>query len=219
VVGTADLVHAAFAGKAQGLWRQASFSVHSQIVEGPGFWQTAEIEEVPALVAATLGVVVVVGGPQYRAGSHRQFVLLCRALAAAGVATLRFDYRGMGDSSGEHRDFNDASADIAAAIDALQRHLPSVTRVCLWGLCDGASAALLYCQDTGDRRVSGQPLGPLRRKPGAGPGQTLLWAAAAASAKGILGQTAQRPGGGCRKVRWSRPGTFGCRAGAHPHRA
>jgi dipeptidyl aminopeptidase/acylaminoacyl peptidase len=33
---------------------------------------------------AQTGVVVVVGGPQYRVGSHRQFVLLSRELAAAG---------------------------------------------------------------------------------------------------------------------------------------
>ncbi|HBZ05431.1 MAG TPA: hydrolase 1, exosortase A system-associated, partial [Massilia sp.] len=30
------------------------------------------------------GVLIVVGGPQYRAGSHRQFTLLARDLAAAG---------------------------------------------------------------------------------------------------------------------------------------
>ena len=47
-----------------------------------------------------LGVIVVVGGPQYRAGSHRQFVLLARALADAGHAVLRLDVRGMGDSTG-----------------------------------------------------------------------------------------------------------------------
>ena len=57
VLGTADLVHAAIAAKAQDLWRQAGCSIHSQIVEGPGFWQTAEIEEVPALVDATLAAL------------------------------------------------------------------------------------------------------------------------------------------------------------------
>ena len=57
VVGTANLVHAAIAAKAQDLWRQAGFSIHSQIVEGPGFWQTAEIEELPALVDATLATL------------------------------------------------------------------------------------------------------------------------------------------------------------------
>ena len=39
--------------------------------------------------AATTGVVIVVGGPQYRVGSHRQFVLLARDLAEAGYAVLR----------------------------------------------------------------------------------------------------------------------------------
>ena len=106
-------------------------------------------------VAASTGVIVIVGGPQYRVGSHRQFVLLSRALVSAGYPVLRFDYRGMGDSTGAQRDFTMVSADIAAAINTLQSRLPSVQRVALWGLCDGASAALLYCHDTSDARVSG----------------------------------------------------------------
>ncbi len=108
----------------------------------------------PETPAAT-GVIVIVGGPQYRVGSHRQFVLLSRRLAAAGYAVLRFDYRGMGDSEGQQRDFQAVSADIAAAINLLQERMPAVKQVALWGLCDGASAALLYCFETNDARVSG----------------------------------------------------------------
>jgi uncharacterized protein len=101
-----------------------------------------------------VGVVVVVGGPQYRVGSHRQFVSLARKLAAAGVAVLRFDYRGMGDSTGAGRSFDDVVPDIAAAIDTLAT-VGSIRRIVLWGLCDAASAALLYCQSTRDTRVAG----------------------------------------------------------------
>ncbi|MBX3638143.1 MAG: hydrolase 1, exosortase A system-associated [Rubrivivax sp.] len=102
-----------------------------------------------------LGVVVIVGGPQYRAGSHRQFVHLARRMAAAGHAVLRFDVRGMGDSTGSQRHFEHLGADIGAAIDALQRQEPGVRRVVLWGLCDGASAALLYLHERPDPRVAG----------------------------------------------------------------
>ena len=101
------------------------------------------------------GLLVIVGGPQYRAGSHRQFVALARRAAAAGVTALRFDYRGMGDSSGAPVGFEGADDDVRAAIDALMRHSPSVRRIHLWGLCDGASAALMYLQRTGDPRVAG----------------------------------------------------------------
>ena len=104
---------------------------------------------------AQTGVVVIVGGPQYRVGSHRQFVLLSRALATAGYAVLRFDYRGMGNSEGEQRDFESVSADVGAAIDSLQERVPSIKNVVLWGLCDAASSALLYCHDTQDPRVQG----------------------------------------------------------------
>lgn len=107
---------------------------------------------------AEVGVVVVVGGPQYRAGSHRQFVQLARALAAQGVACLRFDARGMGDSEGRFTSFEQLGPDIAAAIDTLLAEAPAVKRVVLWGLCDGASAALLYLHERPDPRVAGLAL-------------------------------------------------------------
>ncbi len=104
---------------------------------------------------ANLGLVVVVGGPQYRVGSHRQFVLLARCLASAGYAVLRFDYRGMGDSSGEARNFDDVHEDITLAMDALQAQCPDVKRIVLWGLCDGASAVLLQGSKSADARTVG----------------------------------------------------------------
>ena len=102
-----------------------------------------------------IAVLVIVGGPQYRAGSHRQFVLLARRLAEQGFAVLRFDSRGMGDSSGAQRGFESLSPDIGAAVDELHRLCPTLSKVVLWGLCDGASAALLYCHETHDARIGG----------------------------------------------------------------
>ena len=111
------------------------------------------IVSVPAdNVAASIGVVVVVGGPQYRAGSHRQFALLARELARAGIPVFRFDYRGMGDSEGEPRTFEAIDGDLGAAVRALQRE-SGVARVVFWGLCDGASAAFMYPAD--DPRIAG----------------------------------------------------------------
>lgn len=97
----------------------------------------------PSVEPSETGFLVVVGGPQYRAGSHRQFVTLSRRLAAAGHPSLRFDMRGMGDSDGDLRSFEDLSDDIAAAQDALVRSA-GVRRVVLFGLCDGASAILIH---------------------------------------------------------------------------
>ena len=106
-------------------------------------------------VSGQTGVIVLVGGPQYRAGSHRQFVLLSRALAEAGFAVLRMDFRGMGDSDGEPYQFTNVSTDIACAISAFLTQVPTLRHIVLWGLCDGASAALLYLHDTKDARVVG----------------------------------------------------------------
>jgi exosortase A-associated hydrolase 1 len=111
------------------------------------------ILHLPPAQREKVGVLVVVGGPQYRVGSHRQFTLMARDLAAAGYPTLRFDYRGMGDSSGDARTFEAVDADIRAAIDEFMRAVPGMGSVVLWGLCDAASAVLMYCG--GDPRVAG----------------------------------------------------------------
>jgi len=99
------------------------------------------------------GMVIVVGGPQYRVGSHRQFILLARFLAESGVPVLRFDHRGIGDSDGLFLGFEQIDDDLAVAIDALMLHVPSIKEVVLWGLCDAASAILLYAHT--DPRVTG----------------------------------------------------------------
>src|SRR3546814_10563479 len=83
--------------------------------------------------AARRGVLIVVGGPQYLAGSHRQLLLIARLLAEQGYPVLRFDHRGIGDSDGPYLGFEALDADIAAAIDAFVAHCPQVEEVVLWG--------------------------------------------------------------------------------------
>ena len=111
------------------------------------------ILSLPTTTEITRAIVMLVGGTQYRTGSHRQFTLLARHFAASGIAVLRFDRRGTGDSEGQPRDFEHASDDIRSAIDALLPAVPQLRELVLWGLCDGASAALLYSRS--DRRVTG----------------------------------------------------------------
>lgn len=106
----------------------------------------------PGQAGARQGVVIVVGGPQYRVGSHRQFVIMARALAVAGTPVFRFDYRGMGDSTGEIRSFERVESDIRAAVDSMIEEHPEIEQVVLLGLCDAASAILMYLPS--DSRIS-----------------------------------------------------------------
>lgn len=105
--------------------------------------------------AGSTGLLIVVGGPQYRVGSHRQFVKMCRAAAANEIPAFRFDVAGMGDSTGEPAPFYQQAADIHAAINQFFVLQPQLTSVVLWGLCDGASAILLALRQKADPRVSG----------------------------------------------------------------
>lgn len=102
--------------------------------------------------ALQTAVLIVVGGPQYRVGSHRQFLQLSRYLASQGIASLRFDYRGMGDSEGQKQSFDAICEDLKVACDALAAQ-KGITEIIIWGLCDAASAAMIYAPK--DPRIAG----------------------------------------------------------------
>ncbi len=101
-----------------------------------GIWHCGALE-----VKAT--IVMIVGGPQYRVGSHRLYVEIARVLASLGVSVLRFDCRGMGDSDGIFTSFESVEDDIRCAVDTASQANRG-GQVVLFGLCDGASAAALY---------------------------------------------------------------------------
>lgn len=97
----------------------------------------------PSGEPAPHGLLILVGGPQYRIGAHRQYVHLARAAAAAGIPVMRFDWRGVGDSEGQYPGFQHLKPDMDAAIAEFRRRMPQLRGVVLWGLCEGASAILL----------------------------------------------------------------------------
>lgn len=99
-------------------------------------------------------VIIVVGGPQTRVGSHRQFVLLAREYAKKGVDVFRFDYSGAGDSEGEIKSFSALSDDISGAVQALLSQNKQLKSISLWGLCDAASAILIYLANNNDPRIT-----------------------------------------------------------------
>jgi len=67
------------------------------------------------------GVVLLHGFTGHKIEAHRLFVELARSLSAAGLAALRFDFRGSGDSEGAFQDMTVAGevSDAMAAIHFL----------------------------------------------------------------------------------------------------
>lgn len=91
----------------------------------------------------------------HRAGHHRMFVTLSRALAAAGYQVLRFDLSGIGDSESRIDGLSPLDgtlADIREAIEWLVT-ARAARRFILLGLCSGADHALVY--GSSDPRVVG----------------------------------------------------------------
>ena len=89
-------------------------------------------------------IIMITGGPQVRAGSHRLYVQLSRFLCEHNWPSLRFDYEGMGDSEGDFVGFQYTESSITAAMNFLQNKFKSKLNFIIWSLCDGATAATLY---------------------------------------------------------------------------
>lgn len=89
-----------------------------------------------------VGVLIVSGGNEVRAGAHRGMALLAARLAAAGIPVFRYDRRGVGDSTGVNTGNAHAEADLAAAL-ATFRAEGGVDRVLGFGNCDAATLLAL----------------------------------------------------------------------------
>jgi len=92
---------------------------------------------------SSTGLVILNGGPQYRVGPHRQYLQLARRASEIGISCFRFDWAGEGDSEGIGTGIQDRRGQLSAAVQAFRDTEPHVEQIVFYGLCEGASIALL----------------------------------------------------------------------------
>lgn len=93
--------------------------------------------------AGTSGLLIVSGGNELRSGAWSGQAQLAARVAREGFPVMRFDRRGVGDSSGPNGEFRSSAPDISAALAAFRAECPQLARIVGHGNCDGASALML----------------------------------------------------------------------------
>jgi pimeloyl-ACP methyl ester carboxylesterase len=89
------------------------------------------------------GIVLVHGWSGYRSGPHGVLTFLGRELAAAGYPTLRFDFRGRGESGGDGLQSTLVTmADDVVAASAWMATRCGVKRLVYVGLCSGGNVTI-----------------------------------------------------------------------------
>src|SRR5690606_14803548 len=104
---------------------------------------------------AAVGLVVPSAGLLHRVGPHRMHVRLARPAAARGLAAVRFDLPGIGDSLHSPGRGTYAAQELQAAqaaMDLLEQE-SGASRFVAAGLCSGADLACLAAGH--DARVAG----------------------------------------------------------------
>ncbi|MET0246099.1 MAG: hydrolase 1, exosortase A system-associated [Sphingomonas sp.] len=100
--------------------------------------------------AGSTGLLIVSGGNEIRSGAHRGMALLAaRAAAELGAPVLRYDRRGVGDSTGVNSGYEGSGPDIAAAAATFRAEVPRLTRILAFGNCDAATALALFHEHAG----------------------------------------------------------------------
>ncbi len=96
--------------------------------------------------ASDVAVLMVSGGAQVRAGSHRMQQQLATGLQQQHISSLRFDFPGFGDAQGQPADFLQNALWLPVVLLQAQQSQPQIKHWVMFGLCDGASAILLNKQ-------------------------------------------------------------------------
>ena len=120
-----------------------------------GLVGTIVLPEARGAGAPPIGLLLFNAGMVHRVGPHRFNVRLARRLAARGIASIRFDLAGHGDSArltGQHSFEAQAVIDVRSAMDALGA-AARLDRFAIFGHCSGAYHG--YAAALADERVVG----------------------------------------------------------------
>ncbi len=120
-----------------------------------GLVGTLALPDAPGGGVAGIGLLLFNAGIIHRIGPHRLNVRVARQLAACGIASIRFDLAGHGDSvrpSGDQSFEAQAVIDIRSAMDALGA-AANLQRFAIFGFCSGAYHG--FATALVDERVAG----------------------------------------------------------------
>ncbi len=108
------------------------------------------------IIAATIdeghkptGLLIVSGGNEIRSGAHAGMSNISQMLSAKGFPVMRYDRRGVGDSSGENTEFLSSQIDIVTASRYFRASVPKVSKIYAFGNCDAATALALFGKEAG----------------------------------------------------------------------
>ncbi|WP_417621657.1 hydrolase 1, exosortase A system-associated [Parasphingorhabdus sp.] len=89
-------------------------------------------------------LLIVSGGNEIRSGAHKGMAQLAGAIAKQGFPVLRYDRRGIGESTGPNYGFLESAEEIAAAVTFLRNECSQINKIIAFGNCDAATALALF---------------------------------------------------------------------------
>lgn len=115
--------------------KNISFTNYGQRLNG--------ILNIPDSSNGKIGVIFLHGWGTYRIGPHRIFVQAARAFEKIGIPSLRFDFRGRGESEGETNTtlLLDMVDDASAVVEVMLQET-EVEEIIFLGLCSGGEVAI-----------------------------------------------------------------------------
>jgi len=146
----------------------ASFKVGKERING-----MVHLPETPKPASGFPAVVMLHGWTGSRSSDHRLFVLLSRFLMRLGIASLRFDFRGSGESEGGYEEMT-LSREVEDALEGMAylRDLPEIDphKLSLLGFSMGGLVAALASPSANPFKLlmmaPALPEGMLRHLPG-----------------------------------------------------
>ncbi|TSA86692.1 alpha/beta fold hydrolase [Deinococcus detaillensis] len=135
----------------------ASFKVGGQKIYGMVHLPEPDLTGTPRPQHGFAGVVILHGFTGNRGGDHRLLPLLSRYLAERGIASLRFDFRGSGESEGDFSEMT-VSREVEDAVAMVEyfKDLPEIDpeRVMLLGFSMGGLVAALTAPQVRPHRLA-----------------------------------------------------------------